>query len=75
MIEYKHGRRQENLCEKTVKTGITFDPLEPDDSFPKGLYLRSVNGTLWLRGFVCDNGFVFNGCDLFAFDCGPALLP
>lgn len=51
---------------------VLSDPLEPDDSFPKGLYLRSVNGTLWLRGFVCDNDFVFNGRDLFAFDCGPS---
>lgn len=40
--------------------------LERDDSFPKGLYLRKVDGNLWLRGYVCDSAFRFPGEALFA---------
>ena len=41
--------------------------LENDDSFPKGLYLRNVDGNLWLRGYVCDDDYLWSGEDLFAF--------
>lgn len=41
---------------------------ETDDAFPKGLYLRNVEGQLWLRGYVCDQDYRFSGSDLFAFD-------
>ena len=48
--------------------------MERDDSFPKGLYLRNVDGRLWLRGYVCDHSYRFSGNDLIAFkaesDCG-----
>ena len=42
--------------------------LEPDDAFPKGLYLRKVDGKLWLRGYVCDSAYRFPGEALFAFE-------
>ena len=45
---------------------VLSDILESDD-FPKGLYIRNVNGTLWLRGYVCDADFAFASDDLFAF--------
>ena len=41
--------------------------LEKDDSFPKGLYLRNVDGELWLRGYACDAEYRFPGGALFAF--------
>lgn len=41
--------------------------LENDVSFPKGLYLRNIDGNLWLRGYVCDNDYVWSGDDIFAF--------
>ena len=41
---------------------------EPEDGFPKGLYLRNVDGELWLRGYVCDMTYRFSGDDLFAFE-------
>ncbi|GEP46436.1 helicase [Brevifollis gellanilyticus] len=28
-------------------------PLSEDDDFPKGFYLRRIEGTLWLRGYRC----------------------
>ncbi len=40
--------------------------LERDDAFPKGLYLRKVDGSLWLRGYVCDSAYRFPGDALFA---------
>ena len=42
--------------------------LEQDDNFPKGLYLRKVDGALWLRGYVCDPAYHFPGETLFAFE-------
>lgn len=42
--------------------------LEEDDSFPKGLYLRHVDGTLWLRGYVCDQTYRWAPEDVFAFE-------
>ena len=46
-----------------------FSPLlEKDDGFPKGLYLRNVDGKLWLRGYICDDTYRWSGSDLFAFE-------
>ena len=42
--------------------------IEQDDAFPKGLYLRNVDGNLWLRGYVCDDAYRFPGDALFAFE-------
>ena len=42
--------------------------LEGDDAFPKGLYLRKVDGGLWLRGYVCDPAYRFPGDALFALE-------
>lgn len=41
---------------------------EQDDAFPKGLYLRNVDDTLWLRGYVCDLSYVWSADDVFAFE-------
>lgn len=42
--------------------------LEPDDAFPKGLYLRKVDGELWLRGYRCDALYLWSPDDLFALE-------
>lgn len=42
--------------------------LEEDDAFPKGLYLRNVDGVLWLRGYTCDAEYRFPADSLFAFE-------
>ncbi len=64
--------------QNSILTGMHYSPeqavvvlseiIERDDSFPKGLYLRNVNGRLWLRGYVCDSEYRFSGNDLFAFE-------
>ena len=40
--------------------------LEEDDDYPKGLYLRNVDGTLWLRGYICDNSHIWSENDRIA---------
>lgn len=42
-------------------------PLSSDDAFPKGFYLRVVEGTQWLRGYRCDDEYRFSPDDRFAF--------
>ena len=43
--------------------------LEKDnDDFPKGLYLRNVDGTLWLRGYICDKTYRWSSENVFAFE-------
>ena len=42
--------------------------IEQDDAFPKGLYLRNIDGNLWLRGYICDDAYRFPGDALFAFE-------
>lgn len=34
---------------------IASAPVSPDDEFPKGFYLRVVEGVRWLRGYRCDD--------------------
>lgn len=41
--------------------------LTEDDNFPKGFYLRRINGELWLRGYIADVLHVWNPTDHFVF--------
>nr|WP_312886287.1 hypothetical protein [Bacillus sp. NTK034] len=38
-----------------------------DDDFPKGYYLRRINGVLWLRVYIADYLHVWNPNDHFIF--------
>ena len=42
-------------------------PLTDDAEFPKGFYLRVVDGRQWLRGYRCDDLYRFSPGDRFAF--------
>lgn len=55
-------------CAPESAVTVFSKPLEKDDSFPKGLYLRNVDGTLWLRGYVCDEAYPWASGDIFAFE-------
>jgi hypothetical protein len=46
---------------------IATEPLKEDDDFPKGFYLRTINGELWLRGYTADDTHVWNPHDHFIF--------
>ena len=55
-------------CSPEQAVVVLSEPIERDDTFPKGLYLRNVEGRLWLRGYVCDSDYRFLSDDLFAFE-------
>ncbi len=42
-------------------------PLRNDDDYPKGFYLRVVDGVPWLRGYVCTDEHIWSAHDLLAF--------
>jgi hypothetical protein len=42
-------------------------PIDTDDDFPKGFYLRRIDGELWLRGYRADSTHVWHADDCFAF--------
>ena len=46
---------------------IASEILSEDDDFPKGFYLRQINGVLWLRGYIADHLHVWNPDDHFIF--------
>lgn len=47
---------------------VLSEPLSADDAFPRGLYLRKVCGQLWLRGYVCEDSFLWSPSDVFAME-------
>jgi hypothetical protein len=46
---------------------VACEPIDSDDSFPKGFYLRRIDGELWLRGYCSDGGHPWDSSDRFAF--------
>ncbi|GAB1157255.1 hypothetical protein YWY31_32800 [Paenibacillus illinoisensis] len=46
---------------------IASEILTEDEDFPKGFYLRRINGVLWLRGYRADHLHVWNPNDHFIF--------
>jgi hypothetical protein len=46
---------------------IASAPLTEDDSFPKGFYLRRINGALWLRGYWSGLNHVWSPEDCLIF--------
>jgi len=46
---------------------IASKPLTDNHEFPKGFYLRSIEGKLWLRGYRCDFEHVWQAKDRFVF--------
>ena len=41
--------------------------LHEEDEFPKGFYLRKMDGELWLRGYIADDLHMWNPDDRFIF--------
>ena len=46
---------------------IASPSLDEEDEFPKGFYLRRIEGTLWLRGYRSWSGHIWGPDDSFAF--------
>ncbi|UMM01656.1 hypothetical protein MKR81_08645 [Vibrio campbellii] len=42
-------------------------PLAKEETYPRGLYLRKRDSGLWLRGYRCDDDFIFPPSMKFVF--------
>ncbi|WP_199454162.1 hypothetical protein [Vibrio owensii] len=42
-------------------------PLEQKDTYPRGLYLRKRDDGVWLRGYRCEDAFIFPPSMKFVF--------
>lgn len=68
-------RRQATASDSEMSSGraprgavtVASAPLSEDDEYPKGFYLRVVDGRPWLRGYQCDDQHVWSPEDSFAF--------
>ena len=72
-------RSQPNAPDSVLSAGrspagsikVAAAPLSDDVEFPKGFYLRVVDGVPWLRGYRCDDEYRFSAGDRFAFALPP----
>ncbi len=48
---------------------VASDPVNDDPNFPKGFYVRVVDREPWLRGYRCDDTYVFGPEQRFFFEC------
>ncbi|KTS81260.1 hypothetical protein NS183_17330 [Microbacterium testaceum] len=58
----------------TGSVNVASPVLRADHDYPKGFYLRVIDGVPWLRGYRCDDEHVLSPGDRFAFRvpaCGP----
>lgn len=46
---------------------VASERLQADDDYPRGFYLRVVEGQLWLRGYRCSDDYPWSVEDVFAF--------
>ncbi|MEY9953668.1 hypothetical protein [Leifsonia sp. EB34] len=68
-------RSQANAPDSVLSAGrspagaikVASAPLRDDVEFPKGFYLRVVDGVQWLRGYRCDDEYRYTSEDRFAF--------
>ncbi|MCY1241037.1 hypothetical protein D9M72_539170 [compost metagenome] len=50
---------------------VASEALSRDDDYPKGFYLRVVDGQAWLRGYRCDDEHTWSPDDRFIFQLPP----
>jgi hypothetical protein len=58
-------------CAPPGSVTVAAQAISPDDTVPKGFYLRRIEGALWLRGYHCDATHVWSPEDVFAFGTIP----
>ena len=51
----------------TGSVTVASEPLRSDAGYPKGFYLRVVDGRPWLRGYRCSTEYLWSREDMFAF--------
>jgi hypothetical protein len=50
---------------------VATEALSKDDEYPRGFYLRVVDGQAWLRGYRCDDEHTWSPDDRFIFQLPP----
>lgn len=66
-------------CDSVMSSGrapdgaltVAAEALSKDDEYPKGFYLRVVDGQAWLRGYRCDDEHTWSPDDRFIFQLPP----
>lgn len=61
------GREKTMYQAPSGSVTVASESLVEDDDFPKGFYLRRIEGTLWLRGYICGADHVWKVEDHFIF--------
>lgn len=69
---------QENAPDSVLSAGrsptgaihVASKPVSTHVEYPKGFYLRAVDGEAWLRGFCCDDTYVWTPEQRFIFAVG-----
>ena len=71
-----HDKELSDLGEKVLGKAppgsitIFSEPLVNDDDFPKGFYIRTIDGVPWLRGYRCSEDYVWEPGDHMIFKMG-----
>lgn len=69
-LDQPEGYWGQPVLEQRAPSGsvtIASAPLVADDEFPKGFYLRRIQGALWLRGYRSGPDHVWSAGDHFVF--------
>ncbi|WP_310383971.1 hypothetical protein [Roseateles sp.] len=70
LLEQLEDRAGDTRAERGAPLGsitVASKPLKDDVGFPQGLYLRRLDGRLWLRGYRSWPGHIWRPDDVFAF--------
>lgn len=69
-LDQPEGSLGKPVREKRAPFGaltIASEKLREDPDFPRGFYLRCIEGTLWLRGYRADDEHQYDAEDAFVF--------
>lgn len=69
-IEWTSGNLSQKNEAPSGSVTIASEIVSDEESFPKGFYVRKVDGVLWLRGYVADNLHIWNPNNRFIFKSG-----
>jgi hypothetical protein len=64
------GQPQTRNCAPPGSITVASLPISDDDDFPKGFYLRRIDGVPWLRGYKSWAGHLWSPDDVFVFTSG-----
>jgi len=69
-LRFDEERSETEITTGKAPTGsitLISKPLNLEDTFPKGFYIRKIEGVKWLRGYCCDAVYKFTPNDRIAF--------